>query len=78
MSLAAAAATVAVPSVWACRDVSSAAVRAWTPPTLPGKRVGPLYARDGGSGDDAVELLRGLLATGDVFGGAFDEPLSGA
>ena len=72
MSVAAAATAAALPSMWALRHVGSAAVRTWTPPMLHGQRVGPLYARVGGAGDGATVLLHGLVATGDVFGGAYE------
>jgi pimeloyl-ACP methyl ester carboxylesterase len=60
-------------AVWALRHFRSRAVEAWTAPNLTGNRFGPLYARTGGDGDRAVVLLHGLVSTGDVFGGAYDQ-----
>jgi len=47
-------------------------VRAWTPPSLPLARVGPLACRVGGTGQTGALLLHGLVATGDVFGRTAD------
>lgn len=71
-TLAAAGTAVALPSLWAVRHFRSPAVRAWKPPAPLGRRIGRLYARVVGDGADAVVLLHGLLATGDVFGAAYD------
>ncbi|MFQ5556842.1 MAG: alpha/beta fold hydrolase [Acidimicrobiales bacterium] len=39
---------------------------------MTGRRSGRLFARHGGDGDHVVILLHGLVASGDVFGAAFD------
>ncbi len=39
---------------------------------LPATRVGDLQVRNGGTGDDAILLLHGMISTGDIFGEAFD------
>jgi pimeloyl-ACP methyl ester carboxylesterase len=67
------AAIAAPPAVWALQHFRSPAVHAWTRPTLPGDEAGPLYARFGGDGDQAVVLLHGLVSSGDVFGAAYDQ-----
>ncbi len=58
--------------LWAALHRSSPVVRAWRQPQLPGRRVDALYARTGGTGDEAVLLLHGLVATGDFFGADFE------
>ena len=68
-----AATVAAAPDFWATRHALSPAVRTWTPPTLATDTNGPLFARVGGDGDQAVMLLHGLVSTGDVFGAAYDE-----
>lgn len=45
---------------------------------MPGRRAGPLHVRAAGSGDETIVLLHGLVATGDIFGGHFDELASDA
>lgn len=60
-------------ALWTTRHATAPAVRAWAPPVLPGRRWGRLYARSGGDGPSGVVLLHGLVATGDVFGAAFDQ-----
>lgn len=72
MNLGAAAAAAAVPALWTLRHVRSPAVRSWTPSSLPGRRVGRLYARVAGDGEHATVLLHGLVSTGEVFGSAYD------
>lgn len=57
---------------WATHHRRSAAVRHWRPSALGSERIGPLHVRHGGSGDTVTVLLHGLVATGDVFGAAFD------
>ncbi len=69
----AAASVAAAPIFWLSRHSLSPAVRTWTPPSLPLDMKGPLSARVGGNGDRAVILLHGLVSSGDVFGGAYDE-----
>lgn len=52
-------------------------VRAWTPSLLPRRMAGPLSVRDsgpvGGSPPRALVLLHGIGATGDYFGGLYDQ-----
>lgn len=57
---------------WATRHLRSLAVRGWQPSRIPGESVGSLHVRHGGHADPVVVLLHGLIATGDVFGAAFD------
>ena len=57
---------------WQITHRSSPAVRGWRPSGLPDRRVGPLHVRAGGDAGPLVVLLHGFLATGDVFGAAFD------
>ncbi len=45
----------------------------WRPSVLPYRRAGPLHVRTAGSGDTVTVLLHGLVATGDIFGAAFDQ-----
>lgn len=69
---AAAAASSVPPMWWGVAHRRSDAVRRWTPPQLPTRFVAGQYVRIGGDGDTVVVLLHGLVATGDVFGAAFD------
>lgn len=62
----------AAASWWATRHLRSPAVRGWQPSNLPGRRVGALHVRTGGDAGPVVVLLHGLVATGEVFGAAFD------
>ncbi len=73
MKLLASAVTLGLPTLWAAQHFKSPAVTNWTPPSLPGRRTGPLYARSGGTADHAVILLHGVVSSGDVFGGAYDQ-----
>jgi len=59
-------------SRWLAVHRRSAAVKQWRPPTLIGSKVGTLWARSGGSGDTTIVLLHGLVASGDVFGAAYE------
>ncbi|MEO6570991.1 MAG: alpha/beta fold hydrolase, partial [Ilumatobacteraceae bacterium] len=63
----------AAPGFWIARHALSPAVRTWTRPSLAPDTTGPLFARVGGGGDQAVVLLHGLVSSGDVFGAAYDE-----
>lgn len=47
-------------------------MRNWRPTRLPGRRVGSLWCRFGGTGEFGVLFLHGLVATGDVFGDTAD------
>lgn len=67
------AASLAGPGLWLLRHHRAPAVEQWAPPLLNGDDGGPLYARTGGTGDDAVLLLHGLVSTGDIFGAAYDQ-----
>lgn len=58
---------------WMACHRTSAAVQQWRPSALPGEQAGPLHVRSGGASDPVVVLLHGLVATGDVFGAAFDQ-----
>jgi pimeloyl-ACP methyl ester carboxylesterase len=58
---------------WTARHYSSPAVRRWRPSVLPTSAAGPLHVRHGGSNGPVVVLLHGLVATGDIFGAAFDQ-----
>jgi pimeloyl-ACP methyl ester carboxylesterase len=68
-----AAVTVGLPVLWGTQHLRSRAVRNWGPPALQGVRSDPLYYRTGGTGDDAVMLLHGLVSSGDVFGAPYDD-----
>ena len=70
------AATASPAAIWSVAHARSAAVRNWAASSLPIGRYGPLLARAGGEGDDAVLLLHGLISTGDVFGAAYDPLVS--
>ncbi len=72
LALAGSAGVAAAASVWKRRHDRSPAVRQWQPSTLPGRRVGSLHVRTGGAQGPVVVLLHGLVATGDIFGAAFD------
>ena len=72
MTLRPAAAVGTATGWWAMRHLGSPAVRGWQPSKLPGRRVGPLHVRHGGDTGPVVVLLHGLVATGEVFGAAFD------
>ena len=66
-------ALAAVPALWAVRHRASAAVRHWSPSSLPGDSSGPVYARVGGNDHrPAAVLLHGLVSSGDVFGATYD------
>lgn len=69
------AARAAVPAAaWGLRHARSAAVKSWSPSTLPGTKTGRLFARVSGNDDqNAVILLHGLISTGDIFGRTFDQ-----
>ncbi|MFV1989794.1 MAG: alpha/beta fold hydrolase [Acidimicrobiales bacterium] len=73
MKFLAGAALVGPPALWTMQHLRSPAVTNWDPPSLPGRHTGSLYARSGGDGDQAVVLLHGLVSSGDVFGGAYDQ-----
>jgi pimeloyl-ACP methyl ester carboxylesterase len=45
----------------------------WRSSTLPTRQAGPLHVRTAGLGDTVTVLLHGLVATGDIFGAAFDQ-----
>lgn len=68
----------AVGIAWTIRHFGSQAVRRWRPSTLPGRRIGELHVRSGGASEPVVVLLHGLVATGDIFGAAFDSLASNA
>ena len=57
---------------WASRHLRSPAVQNWRRSALGSERIGQLHVRHGGNGDTVTVLLHGLVATGDVFGAAFD------
>lgn len=57
---------------WGVLHRRAPAVVAWERSDLDARRAGPLHVRAGGSGDVVVVLLHGLVATGDIFGAAFD------
>jgi hypothetical protein len=60
---------------WLVRHRLSPAVRGWTPPSGARMRAGPLAVRRVGDGPDrpVVVLLHGLTASGDWWGGDYDE-----
>ncbi len=57
---------------WATRHLRSPSVQHWRRSALGSDRIGQLHVRHGGNGDTVTVLLHGLVATGDVFGAAFD------
>ncbi len=57
---------------WATRHLASPSVQHWRRSALGSDRIGRLHVRHGGNGDTVTILLHGLVATGDVFGAAFD------
>lgn len=59
--------------MWGAKHRRSRAVKMWRPSTLPTRRAGPLHVRTAGAGDTVTVLLHGLVATGDIFGAAFDQ-----
>lgn len=65
-------AVLAVAGWWRHRHNESLAVHDWRPPTLPNRTVGDLSVRTAGDDDAIVVLLHGLVASGDIFGTAFD------
>ncbi len=65
-------AVLAAAGWWKYRHDQSAAVDKWRAPTTPNRTVGKLSARTTGDGDPIVVLLHGLVASGDVFGAAFE------
>lgn len=71
-----AAAAIAGPALWWARHLRSPEVRSWEPSQLGGDKRGSLHVRHKaprfGNGDRVFVLLHGLVATGDVFGAAFD------
>jgi pimeloyl-ACP methyl ester carboxylesterase len=66
------AAVLAVAGWWKYRHDESVAVDKWRPPPTPNRRIGDLSVRTAGDGDPIVVLLHGLVASGDVFGAAFE------
>ncbi len=59
---------------WSWRNHSSPAAQSWWPTSIARRRAGRLSVRDGGAHDDTVVvLMHGLVATGDIFGGVFDQ-----
>lgn len=58
---------------WAAKHRRSAAVAMWQASVLPARRAGPLHVRTAGTGNTVTVLLHGLVATGDIFGAAFDQ-----
>jgi pimeloyl-ACP methyl ester carboxylesterase len=66
------AAATTPPLAWTVQHRRSEAVRNWSPPGLPGRKLGALHARTGGDGRRGVLLLHGLVSTGDVFGAAYE------
>ena len=63
---------LAVAGWWKHSHDESVAVDKWRPPTTPNRRIGDLSVRTAGDGDPIVVLLHGLVASGDVFGAAFE------
>ena len=59
-------------AAWWLRHVTAPAVRKWQPGCGEIVSAGDLAIRVCGSGDRAFVLLHGLVASGDVFGAAFD------
>ncbi len=57
---------------WKYRHHTSIAVDQWQPPTIPRRTIGDLSVRTTGDGDPIVVLLHGLVASGDIFGAAFE------
>ena len=58
---------------WSCRHRSSPAVAGWRASSIPRRQTGRLSVRTFGGGDNVVVLMHGLIATGDIFGGVFDQ-----
>ncbi len=63
---------LAVVGWWKHRHDKSVAVDEWRAPTIPSRTIGDLSVRTAGDGDPIVILLHGLVASGDVFGAAFE------
>jgi pimeloyl-ACP methyl ester carboxylesterase len=57
---------------WSLRHLTAPAVRRWRPGKGERARAGPLAVRLFGSGTDAVVLVHGFVASGEVFGSGFD------
>ena len=57
---------------WKHRHDESVAVNKWEAPSTSNRRIGDLSVRTVGDGDPVVVLLHGLVASGDVFGAAFE------
>jgi pimeloyl-ACP methyl ester carboxylesterase len=67
------AATAGLAGTWLVCHWRSPMVRAWSPGAGERRRIGRLSVRINGRGREALVLLHGFTASGDIFGAAYDE-----